>query len=122
MLQGVIINPLDMQETKIALDEVTKANLVAGRDEFGRVAKNWDLSVLEGAGGIKSSTSDMVKYLRAQIGIDKTPIENALKITHQKRHDKYPTRDANTVISMGLGWIISAKNNNDIYWHSGGLV
>jgi tetratricopeptide (TPR) repeat protein len=120
LLSEVITVPLGMSETKITLDEKMKNNLAEGRDEFGRMAENWDFSTLEGAGAIRSSTSDMIKYLSAQLGFTKTSLNKAIELTHRKRHDKYPIQEGDDPIVMGLGWIITTTSEGDIYWHNGG--
>jgi D-alanyl-D-alanine-carboxypeptidase/D-alanyl-D-alanine-endopeptidase len=120
LLSEVITTPLGMNETKITLDEKMKNNLVEGRDEFGRMAQNWDFRSLAGAGAIKSSTSDMIKYISAQLEFTETSLSKAFELTHQKRHNKYPVKQGDHPIAMGLGWIITAKSEGDIYWHTGG--
>jgi CubicO group peptidase (beta-lactamase class C family) len=120
LITEVISVPLEMDETKITFDEQMKNNLAVGRDEFGRSAENWDLPTLTGAGAIRSSTSDMIKYLSAQLGFTDTPLKHAFELTHRKRHEKYPVKEGDDPIRMGLGWIIVTKPDSDNYWHNGG--
>ncbi len=68
-----IAKPLGMKETKITLDEKMKKNLATGYDK-GVEAENWDLPTLAGAGAIRSSTYDMLKFLSANLGYLKTPL------------------------------------------------
>lgn len=120
LLGEVITVPLGMSETKITFDEKMKNNLAEGRNEFGRIAENWDFSTLTGAGAIKSSTSDMIKYISAQLEFTETSLSKAFELTHRKRHDKYPVKEGDNPIALGLGWIITTKSDGDIYWHNGG--
>ena len=108
-----IAKPQRMKETKITLDEKMKENLATGYDS-GAEAKNWDLPTLAGAGAIRSSTYDMLKFLSANIGYLKTPLQTAMNKTHEVRHDKAGG------MSVGLGWHIMKGKNGDVIWHNGG--
>ncbi|MCX6260921.1 MAG: serine hydrolase [Bacteroidia bacterium] len=108
-----IARPLGMKETKITLDKKMKKNLAIGHDK-GVVAKNWDLPTLSGAGAIRSSTHDMLKFISANLGFLKTPLQAAMKKTHEVRHDKAGN------MRVGLGWHIAKGKNGDVIWHNGG--
>jgi CubicO group peptidase (beta-lactamase class C family) len=115
-----ICNPLEMSETKTIMDNVMNENLAIGKDEFGRYTNNWDFMTLEGAGAIKSSTADMIKYISAQLGIIKTDLNESFELCQQKRHSIYPVKEGELPSSMGLGWIISPMPKGDVFWHTGG--
>ena len=108
-----IAAPLGMRETRITFDEKMKKNLAIGHDNGDQVS-NWDLPTLAGAGGIRSSTSDMLKFLQANMGLIKTSLQPAIALTQQVRHDK---AGGNRV---GLGWHIAKNKHGDIITHSGG--
>ncbi len=120
LLSEVITVPLGMSETSITLDEQMKRNLAVGQDEFGQSTENWDFATLAGAGAIRSSTSDMMKYLSAQLGMTQTPLKPVLELTQQKRHENYPVGEGDDPVGVGLGWIIVEKGETDTYWHNGG--
>jgi CubicO group peptidase (beta-lactamase class C family) len=86
MLQK-IAKPLQMNETKITLDDNMKKNLAYGYSG-GEQIKNWDLNSMQGAGAIRSSTSDLVKYISAQMNLTNTSLHDAIELTHQQRHNK----------------------------------
>ena len=48
-------------------DSSHKQYLVPGKNPSGEIVPNWELNVLAGAGGIKSTAEDLAKYLRAQM-------------------------------------------------------
>ncbi len=112
MIQN-IASPLGMKETKITFDENMKKNLAMGYSS-GRQVENWDLPTLAGAGAIRSSTADMLKFLSANMGMKKTSLRKAMDLTLQVRHDK---ASGNRV---GLGWHIVKGKNGDVFWHNGG--
>jgi CubicO group peptidase (beta-lactamase class C family) len=112
MIKTIAI-PLGMNETKITLDEKMKENLAKGHDK-GVEVENWDIPTLAGAGAIRSSAYDMLRFLSANLGFLKTPLSSAMNKTHEVRHDKAGG------LRVGLAWHISKGKNGDVIWHNGG--
>jgi serine-type D-Ala-D-Ala carboxypeptidase/endopeptidase len=56
-----ITEPLGMSRTGLGTP-----GLVQGHDFFGRPAGPWDLAALAGAGGLRSTASDMLRFLAAE--------------------------------------------------------
>jgi D-alanyl-D-alanine-carboxypeptidase/D-alanyl-D-alanine-endopeptidase len=108
-----IATPLGMKETKITFDDIMKKNLAMGHSDGAQV-ENWDIPTLAGAGAIRSSTSDMLKFLAANMGLTKTSLRKAMDLSHQMRHDKAGD------MRVGLGWHIAKGKNGDVIWHNGG--
>lgn len=108
-----IASPLGMKETKITFDDNMKKNLAMGYSN-GKQVENWDLPTLAGAGGIRSSAYDMLKYLAANLGLTKTSLRKAMDLTHTVRHDKASNS------RVGLGWHISKGKDGDVISHNGG--
>ena len=108
-----IAKPLKMKETKITFSSKMKSNLATGYNQ-GVKASNWDLPTLAGAGAIRSSTFDMIKFLKANLGLSKSSLKSSMKMTHEKRHSKAGRA------SVGLGWHIHPGEKGDIIWHNGG--
>lgn len=114
LMVNKIALPLGMKETKITFDETMKQNLAMGHDQGVQVS-NWDIPTLAGAGAIRSSLHDMLRYVAANVGLQKSELLAAMQITHQVRHDK-----AGGGTRVGLGWHISKGNEGDVFWHNGG--
>lgn len=112
LIKNVITGPLSMDETKIALDDTMRANLAIGHNN-GLEVSNWDIAVLAGAGGIRSTTSDMVKFLAANLGLIETELRAAMDLAMDIRH----TKGADGV---GLGWHMVERNGKKAYTHTGG--
>ena len=113
LMISTIAGPLGMNETKIVFDENMKKNLAIGHSG-GREVSNWDIPTLAGAGGIRSSVHDMLKFLAANIGLTQTPLRSAMDKSHETRHFKAgETR-------VGLAWHISKGKLGDVIWHNGG--
>lgn len=108
-----IATPLGMKETKITFDEAMKRNLAMGHSDGAQV-ENWDIPTLAGAGAIRSSTADMLKFLAANAGLTRTTLRKAMDLSHQVRHDKAGSN------RVGLGWHVAKGKNGDVIWHNGG--
>ncbi|MCU0453545.1 MAG: beta-lactamase family protein [Bacteroidetes bacterium] len=67
LLDESVCRPLGLRNTFVTIDSTRIRSLIPGRDAVGNVVPNWELNVLVGAGGIKSSAEDMATYLRAHL-------------------------------------------------------
>ncbi len=110
LVQQYISTPLAMSRTTITLDAWHKEHWADGHDEAGKPTSNWDIPTLAGAGAIRSNTSDMLKYLKANINN-----ELAFESTHQPRKELYEK------VGVGLAWIETASGGGQtVTWHNGG--
>lgn len=106
-----ILTPLGMTMSGTVLSDAMRARLAAGHDDTGKAAKNWDFDALAGAGAMRSTANDMLRYLRANMGVDQSSLAAAMKLAQQPRSDFTKT------IRIGLAWMTTAKG---IVWHNGG--
>ncbi|MBC5809797.1 MAG: serine hydrolase, partial [Candidatus Eremiobacteraeota bacterium] len=67
LVQARLLAILAMTSTGITLSPAMREHLAPGRDVDGNPAGNWDLGALAGAGAIRSSMRDMLKYLAANM-------------------------------------------------------
>ncbi len=105
-----ISTPLKMDYTTITLNETHQARWADGHNMSGDPTSNWDLPTFAGAGAIRSNTSDMLKYLEANLHN-----KLAFAATHKKR------KEFGEKVDIGLGWILStSKEDLPIIWHNGG--
>jgi CubicO group peptidase (beta-lactamase class C family) len=113
LLLQKICKPLKLKNTKISLDEADKINFAQGYDEKGKSASAWDLNTLAGAGGIRSTTNDMAKYVEANMTKATKQLQEAIDLSH-----KVSFESGQNIV--GLGWHITKRKENTIYQHSGG--
>jgi CubicO group peptidase (beta-lactamase class C family) len=90
--------------------DAMRTHLAPGHDISGTAAKNWDFDALAGAGAIRSTAGDMLRYLKANMGIDQSPLAAAMKLAHRPRSDMAKT------MYIGLAWMTT---NKGIIWHDG---
>ena len=104
-----------MTSTAITLTPEMKARLAAGYGATLQPAANWDVGALAAAGGLRSTTNDMLTLLAANLGYVKTPLAPAMAAM---LNVKRPTPIPNTTI--GLAWHVTSRNGKQIVWHNGG--
>ena len=110
LLRARILVPLQMKDSGTALDAAQQKRLAPPHDADGEPNHTWDLNALAGAGGIRSTVPDMLKFARAQITRPEA-LGKAIELSQQKRHD-----GANGV-AVALGWHIA--RDGETLWHNG---
>lgn len=109
-----ICKPLQMNDTKISLSEKDKMNLAIGHNEKRKPTKNWDFQVLAGAGAIRSTVSDMMKFINAYLNSPKTELSSAM----EKSLTIYGKSDSPNV-NIALGWHTIKDQTGEFFWHNG---
>lgn len=107
-----ITNVYDMNDTRVVFTDNMKAHLAKGHAN-GREVENWDLPAMAGAGAIRSTASDMVKYLKANMGMTMSPLYEAMKMTHEVAY-----KNESQNFSIGMAWHYGLDDT--VVWHNGG--
>lgn len=110
-----ILEPLSMSNTFIAVPEDKKAKFIFGHDAAGKRASYWEIPALAGAGALRSSLQDMTIYLKANMGLIDTPLDEAIAMSHKIQ---LSLDDEDEFI--GLAWFTQKKEAQKITWHNGG--
>jgi serine-type D-Ala-D-Ala carboxypeptidase/endopeptidase len=105
-----ILKPLGMTMSGTALGDAMRAHLAAGHDSLGNAVKNWDFDAMAGAGAMRSTANDMLRYLKANMGLDASPLAAAMKLAQA------PLSDVSKTNRIGLAWMTSRTG---IIWHNG---
>ena len=108
LLRTRIAEPLALADTCIAIPADRRARLAPGHDPDGEPAANWDIRTLEGAGAIRSTTDDCLRFLRACLH---PPEALAAPLALASRPHRHRPGGA-----MGLGWHLDADGTA---WHNG---
>jgi CubicO group peptidase (beta-lactamase class C family) len=110
-----------MHDTAIALTPAQQARFLPGHTSGHQPARAWDQDAFAGAGAIRSTASDMLIYLEANLHPEQVrPATNspagktiaaALTQSHELRADSFaPQR-------IALAWLFDPQSGN--YWHNG---
>jgi CubicO group peptidase (beta-lactamase class C family) len=112
LMLEIIAQPLGMKNTAIVFTPKMRENLAYGHNT-GLEVENWDLPTLAGAGAIRSSAVDMIKYISANMGILESDLYSPMRLSHQI------TSDEEIEQKVGLGWIIDESDSVEYIWHNG---
>ena len=141
-----ICNPLGLLDTRITMTNEQKTRLAIGNSPRGKPVKNWDFSVLEGAGALRASANDLLEFLSANLQISSSPLKQAITRTHELKCEFFASpvgfqkllrvgHFLNLVAQsrggplvkvkhkgVALGWFVSLlpSISKNIYWHNGG--
>jgi CubicO group peptidase (beta-lactamase class C family) len=109
-----IVNVLGLTSTGIALTPDMRARLAQGHVGTTAVS-NWDIPTLAGAGALHSTARDLVRFVRANMGLLDTPLFAAMEAAYEPRHQA-----GSDAMQIGLGWHILSRDGRQIVWHNGG--
>ena len=112
LLNDRIATPLKMASTRIKLDEHLQAKLAPGHLDGGRPTVNWDLPVLAGAGAIRSTANDMLRFADANLSPPKGKLGEAIELAWTIHQQPLPTGGP----TMGLSWHVTPDGT---HWHNG---
>ncbi len=104
-----------MTNTAITLTPWMKQHLALGHGEGGEVVPNWDLPTFAGAGAIRSTTLDMLKFASANLHPERGKLQEAMAFAHEPR-----AATGGPNVSIGLNWIVQHTGPETIVWHNGG--
>ena len=104
--------PLALPDTVVTLSGDQRSRLAPGHF-FGRAIGPWDMPVLAGAGALRSTAADMLRFVECCLGVRRHPLEATLATTFA------PLVRATGPLSIGLAWHRTAAASGDIVWHRG---
>ena len=110
-----ICRPLGMTNTQITLSPDLKARLATGHNAAGDPVANWDFPTLAGAGALRSTANDLLKFVAANLGLVKSDLRPAMQLSQKSRHSA-----GSPDMDIGLCWHIAKKFGTDLVWHNGG--
>ncbi|MDB2426008.1 serine hydrolase [bacterium] len=115
LVKKYITSPLGMNNTFANVPKNKMHLLVPGHNELLEVTSPWSFqSSMDGAGVLKSTASDLMVFLRANMTPESTNIEKALKFSQKPRF-------INTEKGIGIAWGLKFKNGKvEGIGHNGG--
>jgi serine-type D-Ala-D-Ala carboxypeptidase/endopeptidase len=108
--------PLGVGDTVVTPSEEQAARLAAGHTRRGRPVPRFEVSALAGAGALRSTAIDMLRFLGANLDPASTPLAAPLERIQRPRHPM------GRGLQIGLGWLIvrSPEPAGPLLWHNGG--
>jgi CubicO group peptidase (beta-lactamase class C family) len=114
----IITGPLGLRDTAIELTPDQRARLAQGFRANGQPAPEFGpgFPAMAGAGGVRSTLNDMMRYLDFELGRLDVPLRSLLPVLHQPRHAAAgPNR------SVGLAWQMKDGPNGRVIYKDGAM-
>jgi serine-type D-Ala-D-Ala carboxypeptidase/endopeptidase len=108
MIEDIVLHPLGLTATTAQGETGAEGHAFRRRP-----APNRHLDGLAGAGALRSTARDLLRYLRAQLQPDKTSLAEAIRLTHV-------LLEPAARMTVGLGWMRSLSRAGPMFWHNGG--
>lgn len=111
LLSDKLFKPLGMTHSGTGTTTAMRGHLATGHDEAGQAVANWTFDALAGAGAVRSTGQDMLRYLQANMGQRTSALAAAMALAHT------PRADINGRSRIGLAWMTLDQG---VVWHNGG--
>lgn len=108
--------PLGLDDTSISIPEHRAVHFATGHNRRGKPVPHWDLPALAGAGALRSTAADMLRFLELQLEPGESRLGRAAGLTQVPR-----ARGGR--LSVGLGWLMlpsPRSRSQRLIWHNGG--
>jgi CubicO group peptidase (beta-lactamase class C family) len=106
---------LGLEDTRVSLTASMRERLAQGHLSNLNATPDWDLPTLAGAGALRSTANDLLKFMKATCVADAgAPLRPAIDLLLQTRR---PTNNSNS--KVGLGWFVRSGNDDEIVWKDG---
>jgi D-alanyl-D-alanine-carboxypeptidase/D-alanyl-D-alanine-endopeptidase len=115
LLVSRVCAPLGLADTRIALTGSMRERLAQGHQSNLKPTPNWDLPTLAGAGALRSTANDLLKFMRATcLSEAGAPLRPAIDLLLKTRR---PADRPNQMV--GLGWFVRSGNDDELVWKDG---
>jgi CubicO group peptidase (beta-lactamase class C family) len=110
-----ICAPLGLNDTRITLSSAMRERLAQGHDTSLHAVPGWDLPTLAGAGALRSTANDMMRFLDACQGKQKTAISPAIAslLAVRRQTDE-------SGVYAAEGWFVETAHNEELVEKDGG--
>lgn len=112
LLQSRIAQPLGMTDCTVTLTSDQRKRMATLHDEAGSTTAPWTFADMPGAGGIRATMRDMMRFAKAQLYPPKNTTGQAIELAWKQHSEADDSGSA-----MGLGWSIAGDEQTR--WHNG---
>jgi len=129
LIKNRICDVLDMNDTGINLFDTHKDRLATGYSYIGKKAEYWVAPAIEGAGSIRSTVSDILRFIKANLALNDSVLSPILEYCQMTRVEPnltlymkyFPKYLLGLSLSkFRLGWHVYNLGNTEILGHDGG--
>ena len=115
LVRDRILTPLGMADSGIDITPRMRERLAVGHDVAGEPTPPLVMDAIAGAGALRSTTADMLRYAAANLGGDG-------RLAGAMRDAQTSRRDAGPGMRIGLAWHVVEGPAGDVAWHNGGTI
>lgn len=117
-----ILDILGMNNTKINLSEKEiKERFPSGHINGTEIKTPLIPNVIAGAGGLRSTADDMLKYLSANLGLLHTTLDKSIQLQHLIQHPSIIANPMGYSEYVALGWRVLTNLGTEVYTHQGSI-
>lgn len=113
-----ICKPLHMDNTVVTITAKLQSLLATPHSMFNQPINNYQMGALAGAGALKSNVNDLLKFLKANLGLTKTSLLPAMELSHIVR-DSAPNPNMAIPQFVCLGWNFAKVFETELINHDG---
>jgi serine-type D-Ala-D-Ala carboxypeptidase/endopeptidase len=113
-LRERVLAPMRMTDTGIVLTPAQQNRFATGHDIQLQPVGAWRLDALAGAGALRSTPSDMAKYLAAAVDPSASRLAAAWKLVETPAAE-----GPSPALRMGLAWHVAMRDGRSVVWHNG---
>ncbi|QEF98571.1 D-alanyl-D-alanine-carboxypeptidase/endopeptidase AmpH precursor [Stieleria maiorica] len=107
-----VTGPLGMSDTTVTGNDDVLQRLATGHDALAKPRSTWEFADMPGAGGIRSTVTDMLRFAKANLDPPDNDLGKAIQLAW-KQHRAGDAKD----FAMGLGWHLARDGSTR--WHNG---
>lgn len=115
LVKTQITQPLQMHDTGIQLTAEQHTRFATGHNRLNQPVPYWDLPTLAGAGALRSTANDLLKFLAANLQLVSSPLNPILQTTHAVQ-----AQTGIPGLTIALGWHVLHHHETEIIFHDGG--
>lgn len=116
LLRTRVFAPLKMNSTAITVSPMLKARLAVGHNAVLQPARSFSsvsiYSSMPAAGGIVSTANDLLTFLSAGMGYERSPLASSMSAMLDARRPMNGNEQA-------LGWVVMGKGDDQLIMHDG---
>ncbi len=108
----LICDPLNMSDTRLDVPAGDSLRFAQGYSFDDKAVSAWNMKEGIGAGGLRSTAADMLKYAHANMGNAPGALNKAIQLTHKVTFQVHGN-------GIGLGWAVYSTHHRDVFAHNG---
>jgi serine-type D-Ala-D-Ala carboxypeptidase/endopeptidase len=122
LIKEKILDVLGMNDIKINLSKNdVKYRFPVGHLNGSEIETPKIPSVIAGAGGLRSTANDLLKYLSANMGLLHTKLDDSIALQHLIQHPGTLPNPMNYNAYIALGWAILTNFGAETFDHTGSI-